>query len=207
LALVFFTEREAAFMEKRFLWIGIGILLLVVLAAATAIILRNANQPFHASVLNPPSPASDFSLTSQTGTPVRLSDYRGKYVLLYFGYSHCTEECPVNMAVLAKALYELGDQAGQFQVILISTDPVGDTPQSMGEFLGRFDPTFIGAIGTLAQLQPVWKDYGVTVLDGGETHSTYNYVIDPAGNLRLTFSSPFTAEQVVADLKLLMRKN
>jgi protein SCO1/2 len=194
-------------MEKRFLWIGTGILLLVVLAAAIALVLKNATPEFHGSVVNPPSPASDFNLTSQTGEPVSLSEFRGRYVLLYFGYSHCMEECPVNMAILAKALYELGAQAGQFQVILISTDPVGDTPQSMGEFLSRYAPTFIGATGALAQLQPVWAAYGVTVLAGGETHSTYTYVIDPTGNLRLTFSSPFTAEQVATDLKLLMRKN
>lgn len=194
-------------MEKRFFWIGTGILLLVVLAAAIALIIKNANQPFHGSFLNPPAPASDFTLTSQTGSPVSLSEYRGKYVLLYFGYSHCTEECPVTMALLAKARSELGARAGQIQVMFVSTDPSGDTPQSMGEFLGRFDPNFIGATGTLAQLQPIWKAYGVSVLDGGVTHSTYTYVIDPAGNLRLTFSAPFTAEEVAADLKLLVGKN
>ncbi len=194
-------------MEKRFFWIGTGILVLTVLAVGIALILVKANQSFYGSVINPPSPASDFSLTNQTGGTVRLSDYRGKYVLLFFGYSHCTEECPATMAVLAKTRSELGIQAEDVQVLFVSTDPVGDTPQSMGEFLGRFDPTFIGATGTATELQQIWKDYGVTVLDGGETHSSYTYLIDPKGNLRMTYSYPGNPEEIAADLRLLFRKN
>jgi len=194
-------------MEKRFFWIGTGILVLIVLAAGIALILVKANQSFYGSAINPPSPASDFSLTNQTGGTVRLSDYRGKYVLLFFGYSHCKEECPATMAILAKTRSELGMQAEDVQVLFVSTDPVGDTPQSMGEFLGRFDPTFIGATGSAAELQQIWKDYGVTVLDGGETHSSYTYLIDPKGNLRMTYSYPGNPEEIAADLRLLFRKN
>jgi protein SCO1 len=194
-------------MEKRFFWVGTGILVLVVLAAAAALIFKRANQAFTGSVVNPPSPAADFSLTSQTDETVSLSEFRGKYVLVYFGFTHCTNECPVVMALLSKARSELGAQAADVQVIFVSTDPANDTPQAMGDFLNRFDPTFIGGTGTQAELQPVWKDYGVAVLDGGETHSSYVYVIDPAGNIRLTYSSPYSAEEVAADLKLLFRKN
>jgi len=194
-------------MEKRFVWIGSGILVLVVLAAAATFFLVRANLAFHGSVINPPSPAADFSLTSQTGKTVKMSDYRGKYVLLFFGYSHCTDECPATMAILAKARSELGAQAGDVQVLFVSTDPVGDTPQSVGEFLARFDPTFMGATGTLAELQPVWAAYDVTVLDGGETHSSYTYLIDPSGNLRMTYSYPANPDDIAADLRLLFRKN
>jgi protein SCO1/2 len=77
----------------------------------------------------------------------------------------------------------------------------------MGVFLARFDPTFLGLTGSMAQLQPIWKDYGVTVQDGGETHSSYTYLIDPSGNLRLTYAYPSTPEQISGDLKLLFRKN
>lgn len=194
-------------MEKRFFWVGTGILVLVVLAAAAALILRNANQSYYGSVINPPSPASDFTLTDQTGTPVSLSQYRGKYVLLYFGYSHCPNECPVTMAVLAKVRSLMGPQAGQIQVLFLSTDPAHDTPQSMADFLKRFDPTFVGATGTLAQLQPIWKDYGVTILDGGATHSDYTYLIDSLGNLRITYSYPGNPDEITADLKRLFRQN
>jgi protein SCO1 len=194
-------------MEKRFFWVGTGILSLAVLVAAMATILVRLPQAFSGSVINPPSPASDFSLTSQSGGILRLSDYRGKYVLLFFGYTRCTNECPATMAILAKALTELGSQANEVQVVFVSTDPDHDTPQALSAFLGRFDPTFVGATGKLSELQPVWRDYGVTVLDGGETHSSYTYLIDPQGDLRLTYSYPSTPEQISADLKLLFKKN
>jgi protein SCO1/2 len=194
-------------MDKRFFWVGTGILSLVVLAAAMATILVRMPQAFAGSAIDPPSPASDFSLTSQTGGTIRLSDYRGKYVLLFFGYSHCPDQCPATMAVLAKARSELGAQADNVQVLFVSTDPAHDTPQSMGEFLARFDPTFIGLTGSMEQLQPIWKEYGVTVQDGGETHSSYTYLVDPNGNLRLTYAYPSTPEAISSDLKLLFRKN
>jgi protein SCO1 len=194
-------------MDKRFFWVVTAILSLVVLAATMATVLMHLPQTFSGSVINPPSPASEFTLTSQTGETVHLSDYRGKYVLLFFGYSHCTSECPATMAVLTQARSELGAQANNVQVLFVSTDPAHDTPQSMGAFLSRFDPTFIGLTGSLPQLQPIWKDYGVTVLDGGDTHSSYTYLIDPNGNLRLTYPYPSTPEEISADLKLLFKKN
>jgi protein SCO1/2 len=194
-------------MDKRFFWVGTGILVLVVLAAATALLLQSKVQPISGSVINPPAPATDFSLTSQTGSPIKLSDYRGKYVLLFFGYSHCTNECPVTLAILAKARGLLGKQGDQVQVVFVSTDPAHDTPQSMEEFLNRFDTTFVGATGSLAQLQPIWTAYGVTVLDGGETHSNYTYLIDPQGNLRTTYAYPGNPDDIAADLRLFLRKN
>ena len=122
-------------MDKRFFWVVTAILSLVVLAAAAATVLMHLPQTFSGSVINPPSPASDFTLTSQTGATVSLSDYRGKYVLLFFGYSHCTDQCPATMAVLTQARSELEAQANSVQVLFVSTDPAHDTTQSMGAFL------------------------------------------------------------------------
>ena len=194
-------------MKRKFFWIGTGILALLVLAIGTVLIIKRIPPALHGSVITPPALAPDFTLTSQTEQPIKLSDYRGKYILLFFGYSHCTEECPVSMADLAQALREIGDRASDVQVLFVSTDPVGDTPQSMTEFLGRFNPTFIGILGTSAQLQQVWSAYGVTVLDGGETHSSYTYVIDPKGYLLMTYPYPPNPDDVAADLKQLFQKN
>jgi protein SCO1/2 len=192
-------------MDKKFFWIGTGILVLVVLAAGTALILQKAPVTFHGSVLNPPAQAADFSLTDQSGGTIRLSDYRGKYVLLFFGYSHCLDQCPATMAILARARSLLGSRAGQVQVIFVATDPAHDTPQSMGEFVSRFDPTFMGATGTFDQLQPIWTAYGVTVADGGETHSSYTYLVDPQGDLRLTYAYPGNPDEIAADLQTLFK--
>ncbi len=194
-------------MEKKFFWIGTGILLLVVVAAVITILVTRLNPSFHGSVINPPAPAPDFTLTNQDGQVIRLSDYRGKYVYMYFGYTNCTNECPATMAILKTVRNQMGNQADQIQVMFISTDPVRDTSPAVGVFLGRFDPTFIGATGTQAELQPVWADYGVTVENGGETHSSYIYLIDPSGKLILTYPYATPPQDLAADMILLLRKN
>lgn len=92
------------------------------------------------------------------------------------------------------------------QVLFISTDPDRDNPQAVGAFVDRFDKSFVGLTGTKSELAKVWADYGVTVLDGGETHSTYVYLINPVGNLRLTYASVTQPDDILADLRLLFRK-
>ncbi len=194
-------------MNRKFFWVVTGTLLIVILAAGIATIIIHLPHAYYGSVINPASTAPDFSLTDQNGQTFSLSSLRGKYVLLYFGYTHCTNECPATMAILAQVRRTLAQQAGQVQVVFVSTDPANDTPQAVGEFLNRFDPSFIGVTGTQAQLQPVWAAYGVTVLNGGETHSSYVYLIDPAGNLIMTYPFPSTAEGISSDLKRLIGKN
>lgn len=193
-------------MEKKFLVLGLAVLGFVVLATAGIFLWMRADQGFRGSVISPPAPAADFALTSQTGQATHLSDYRGRYILLFFGYTNCPNECPATMAVLKQVHQDLGDQASRIQVIFISTDPDRDTPQAVGAFVRRFDGSFLGLTGSKAELAKVWADYGVTVLNGGETHSTYVYLIDPAGDLRLTYASVTQPDDIVADLHLLFRK-
>ena len=85
-------------MEKKFVWVGLGVLGLVLLMGVVGFFVIRANQSFHGSVIDPPSQAADFTLTDQSGREVRLSDYRGRYVLMFFGYTHCPDECPATMA-------------------------------------------------------------------------------------------------------------
>jgi len=193
-------------MERKFLRVGLGILALVLLAGVAAVFVLRADRRLRGSVIAPPIAAGDFALTDQDGRTVHLSDYRGKYVLMFFGYTNCTEECPATMAVLKLVHADLGTQAKNVQVLFVSTDPARDTPQAMGVFVNRFDPTFVGVTGSQADLQKVWTAYGVTVLDGGETHSTFVYLIDPQGDLRLTYPSVSSPDDILADLKLLIRK-
>jgi protein SCO1/2 len=193
-------------MEKKFLVLGMAVTGLVVLATAGLFLLTRADQGFRGSVINPPAPAADFTLTSQTGQTEHLSDFRGRYILLFFGYTNCPNECPATMAVLKQVHMDLRAQANRVQIIFISTDPDRDTPQAVGAFVNRFDGSFIGLTGSKAVLAKVWADYGVTVLDGGETHSTYVYLIDPAGNLRLTYASVTQPDDILTDLRLLFRK-
>jgi protein SCO1/2 len=109
------------------------------------------------------------------------------------------------MAHIQLALEGLGDSAKNVQVGMISTDPVRDTPDALKNFVERFNPSFLGLTGTLDDLKRVWHDYGVTVEQGGETHSTFLYVIDPSGNVRETFLPDAESSDISADVSLLIR--
>lgn len=116
-----------------------------------------------AGVFSPPRLAPDFSLSGSDGTPLRLSRYRGKVVLLSFGYTYCTEVCPITLGVLAMAHRKLNVMADALQVVYITVDPERDSPQRMRQYLTAFDPGFVGGTGTPGQLAAVRRDYGISV--------------------------------------------
>jgi protein SCO1 len=177
-------------------------------AIAVVFILTSCTpQPvFNGSVIDPPVAAKSFTLTDQNNKVTSLSDLHGEYLLLFFGFTNCLDECPATMAALAQVRRDLGDQADSTRIVVISTDPARDTPKAMGEFVDRFDSTSIGLTGTKEDLETVWADYGVIVMDEGETHSTRVYVIDPEGMWRLTYSSADNPDSISADLKLLFKE-
>jgi protein SCO1/2 len=191
-------------MNRKFLYIAMGLLVVIVIAALVYTYLGSINPPFHGSLISPPKPAADFTLTNQYQQTTRLSDFLGKYGLLFFGFTNCPDECPLTMGYLKQMYDTLGDQADDVQVILITTDPETDSPQVMGDYLNHFDPSFIGLTGTKDDLQSVWANYGVTVMDNGETHSSFLYLIDPKGNLIATYPLLDTAEGITSDLQNLL---
>ncbi len=187
-------------MNRKYILLAILLVAVIVIIGLGYTWYSSAHQPFHGSLITPPEPAGDFSLTSQTGSMVKLSDFQGKYVLLFFGFTNCTSECPLTMGFLKQMHDKLGALADQTQVIMITTDPARDSPAALGAFLDHFDPSFIGLTSTKDNLQSVWSEYGVTVLDNGETHSSYTYLIDPQGNLIATYPLLQNADGITADL-------
>jgi len=190
-------------MNRRLIYLGIGIL--GILAIASAFVFLTRKPSFKGAVISPPWSAPDIQLIDHNGQPFALSNQRGKVALLYFGYVNCPDECPLTMAHIKLALQSLGDRAKDVQVIMVSTDPARDTPQALKDFMTHFDPSFLGLTGTPAELQKFWMDYGVTVEDGGETHSIYIYVIDPSGNVRETFLPDTEPKDIAADVSLLLK--
>lgn len=190
-------------MNRRMLLLGVGIL--VVLIIATALSYFTSNRSLTGGIISPPWPAPEIKLTDHNGQPFTMSSQRGKVVLLYFGYVNCPNECPLTMAHIKLARDSLENRAKDVQVVMVSTDPARDTPQALENFMGHFDPSFLGLTGTPEELQKVWKDYGVTVENGGETHSTFLYVIDPAGNVRETFLPDSEPGNIAADISLLLK--
>lgn len=189
-------------MQRKLTLVGIGIL--VILAMAAVFFALTSNRSLKGSVITPPWSAPEIKLTDHNGQPFTLSSQKGKVVLLYFGYVNCPDECPLTMAHLKLARLNLGSRAEDMQVLMVSTDPGRDTPAALKNFMEHFDPSFLGLTGTIPELQKAWADYGVAVESGGETHSTFLYVIDPAGNVRETFLPDAEPNDIAKDINLLL---
>jgi protein SCO1/2 len=201
-------------MERRFLWLLLGMLAVLLVAAG---VLLFGQRSFYRGVLyEPPQAAYDFQLPAASGGTTSLHEMRGKLVLLFFGYTSCPDVCPTTMAVLRQVTSDLGALADGVQVVFISVDPERDTPQRVQGYVSAFDPRFIGLSGSLDQLEAVWQAYGVyrQVDDASASlagylvaHSTRLYLIDPQGDLLLSYSYGTPPEDILSDLRRLLRKN
>jgi protein SCO1 len=191
-------------MNRQLTMMGSALLAGLVLAAGVLIATRQPS--FRGTVINPPAPAAEIKLTDSNGQPFSLSSERGKIVLLYFGYTNCPDECPATMAKLKLTMGIIGNLSQNVQVLMVTTDPARDNAAQMKNWMTGFYPTFLGLFGTPDQLHQAYSAYGVTVEDSGETHSTYLYVIDAKGNLRLTLDGPSMDPQDVAyDVQTLIK--
>lgn len=113
-----------------------------------------------AAVVNPPTKLHDFTLTDHNGQPFSLSDLRGREVLLFFGYTHCPDECPITLATFKQVKQQLGDAAKDVAFVFISVDGERDTPQVVADYLRQFDADFIGLTGDEHDLRHVGEDFG-----------------------------------------------
>ncbi|MHA4866666.1 SCO family protein [Duganella sp. PWIR1] len=171
------------------------------------------NLGLKAGTFDPPRVAPDFTVKGSDGKPLKLSQYRGKLVLLEFGYTSCVDVCPVSLTMLANARKQLGALADQLQIIYVTVDPERDTEERMRNYLRAFDPSFIGATGTPQQMAKVRQDYGITAtkkpIEGSKDyivgHSSYLYFVDRKGNLRALLPYGRSADDVVHDVKLLLK--
>ena len=153
---------------------------------------------------------SRLELADHTGRLRRLEDWRGKVVVLFFGFTHCPDVCPTTLADAANALKKLGSDADRVQVLFVTVDPERDTQKLLAEYVTSFDPRFIALRGDLAATQKVAKEFkiyfekrkqgeGYTV-----DHSAQTYVIDPQGRLRLLVRHERLAQDLADDLKTLL---
>jgi protein SCO1/2 len=167
-----------------------GLLLTLTMLLASTVSTAADAPKLKAGVFEPPAEAPGFSLLASTGGEFKLANYRGKLVLLGFGFTSCPEVCPTTLAVLAQARKRLGAQADQVQVLYVTVDPERDNPERMRGYLRGFDPTFVGLTGAPDQLAGVRAKYGVTAerKNIGDSysvaHSSSVYLIDRKGLLR-----------------------
>jgi protein SCO1/2 len=174
------------------------------------VVLSADDAQFIGGVFDPPREAPAISLTASDGSELKLSDYRGKVVVLGFGFTSCPEVCPTTLGMLAQARRKLGDDAGEMQVVYITVDPETDTPERMRDYLRRFDESFVGGTGTEAQLDAVRREYGVIASrkpqGSGYTyaHSSYVYLIDRDGLIRALMPYGHKPADFVHDIRLLI---
>ena len=186
---------------------------LVLLLSLSALGASADDQAFIAGVFSPPRLAPEFSLRGSDGTTLNLSRYRGKVVLLAFGYTSCTEVCPVTLSILAQARRTLQAAANELQILYITVDPDRDTALRMKRFVTAFDPSFVGGTGTSQQLAAVRAAYGISVgekvsIPGGYalSHSSFTYLIDRDGKLRALMPFGHSAEDFAHDVRLLVQQ-
>ncbi len=168
---------------------------------------------FKGTMMPTPIPAPDFALTNEQGETVHLSDYQDEIVLLYFGYTFCPDVCPTTLSELSKAQRELDDGGEKIQVVMVTVDPQRDTPQKLAEYVAHFHPDFVGLSGTKKEIDAAGDGYGIYYEknEGSEAtgylvdHTARVFVVDPQGNYQLSFSYGTPVEDIVHDLRLLMR--
>ncbi|MCX8146459.1 MAG: SCO family protein [Azovibrio sp.] len=190
---------------------GLGALLLA--AGLLAGCQQQAQAPrFHATVLDNPGFAEDFRLQDPDGKERSLADWRGKVVLLFFGYTQCPDVCPTALSRAARVMELLGADADRVQVLFVTVDPARDTAELLKEYPTAFHPSFLGLRTSVEKTAEVAKQFRVFYrINPGSTPSTYTidhsvttYAYDPQGKLRLAIGHDATAEAVAEDIRTLL---
>ena len=154
----------------------------------------------------------NFELQDDTGASRQLSEWRGKMVLLSFGFTHCPDICPMTLARYRAVLKALAEDAALLQPILISVDPARDSGKVLGDYVRYFDPKIVGLTGSLSTLAAVERLYGAQVVLSapGEpvsvSHSDYLYLIDDLGRVRKLFDQQASVAAIVQDIRVLQRE-
>jgi protein SCO1/2 len=169
-------------------------------------------QPWQLSDISGHMPDLAFQLTNDEGKTVTAGDYRGKIAVLYFGYTHCPDVCPLTLAHLHAVLQKLGKPADHVRILFVSVDPTRDTPAVMHDYVKAFDPRAVGLTGSAADIETLTKRYRAAftrepgAADGSYevSHSSGIYIFDESGKARLLATPADPQDKIVHDLQLLL---
>ncbi|RZJ13511.1 MAG: SCO family protein [Rubrivivax sp.] len=184
----------------------------LLLATLPASAFANTPPRLKAGVFEPAQTAPAFTLKGSDGAPLTLARFKGRLVLLTFGFTNCPEVCPTTLATLAQARKDLGAAAADVQVVYVTVDPERDSPARIRQYLGAFDSAFIGGTDTPDQLAAMRKRYGIVAEKiptpqpnaYGMNHSTSVFIIDRSGRLKAMMPYGHPAKDFVHDVKLLL---
>ena len=188
--------------------------LLAAISLCLTLMLTGCTEPanFKSTDISGADWGKNFNLTDHNGQPRQLSDFKGKAVILFFGFTQCPDVCPTTLAAMREVLNLLGKDAARVQVIFVTLDPARDTAELLAQYLPPFHPSFIGLRGDDATTAAIAKDFKVFYAKhpgkapGSYSidHSTGSFAFDPQGRLRLLLRHGETPDNLAADLKLLL---
>jgi len=188
--------------------------LLIACCLALGLLLSGCDKPpaFKSTDISGVDWGKDFALTDHTGQARRLADYKGKVVVLFFGYTQCPDVCPTTLVTMNETLKLLGDDAKRVQVLFATLDPARDTQALLAQYVPQFNPGFVGLYGDEATTAALAKEFrafytkvpGATPSSYTIDHSTGSYAFDPQGRLRLLLKHGDDPANLAADLKLLL---
>lgn len=190
----------------RYLWMVVLVGFLAACNAATE------SSKFSATDISGADFAQTLNLTDHTGKPRSLSDFKGKAIALFFGYTHCPDVCPTTMADLKQTMKLLGSRADELQVLFVTLDPERDTQQILAQYVPSFDKRFIGLYGNTEATEKAirnFKIFAAKVESTGRSgytidHSAGIYIFDKAGKIRLYVDYGAKPESIAADIKKLI---
>ena len=188
-----------------------------IVAAALLALVVGACDPekprFEASDVTGAAFGRDFQLTDHNGKPRTLADFRGKVVVMFFGYTQCPDVCPTTLSDLAATLQKLGPDATRVQVLFVTIDPERDTPELLSQYVPAFNPTFLGLYGDAAATAATAREFkvlyqkqpGSTPGSYSMDHSAGTFIFDPQGRLRLYVTHGQGPELYTHDIHELLR--
>ena len=187
----------------------------LVLAFVIGWVISRRPYEFHGTVITPPLPVTDFSLQTANEEAFRLSEQKGKIVLLFFGYTSCPDVCPITLATFKQVHERLGNDAQDVKFVMITADPDRDTPEKVAAYAARFNPKFIGLSGSLTDLEPIWQELGVFVEKQDSdsaagylvSHTASVFVLDQSGSLSMTFPYGTTAIEMTEDIVQILKQS
>ncbi len=193
----------------------LAVLLGTALSASALILTRSMQdeKPIGATVLPAPMALPDFTLLSHEGTPVLPETFRGRWDLVFFGFTHCPDICPTTLQLLSAVKSELAEQGIDPlpRIVLVSVDPERDTPELLGKYVAHFGDDNLGVTGTVTELRKLTTSLGVYFEKQPGNGDNYNVdhfagviVVDPDANFYAVYSAPHDIERYLHDLPIMM---
>lgn len=185
--------------------IALALIVLVVVLAVALTLLPTPIPPGYGE----PDIGGNFTLTDTQGKRMHVHDFKGRWMLVYLGYTHCPDICPATLSVLSDTLKKLGEDAGKVAVVFITLDAEHDSPEALGAYLRNFDPRITGLTGSEEEIREVvhaYKAYAAATPNAGPgnmliSHSGQLYLMDPQGKYKEHFDNGVTSDALTAALK------